>query len=737
MSDTKAKSKMPPMDTKKKVMIAVCIAGFILCLSMFCGVFVMITRDGIAALSEFGIVTFLKCVVYGFTNQASLLIIAITSILAIGGMYMLSHSTHDLDRVDYRDERGVEYDTKQVYGSAQPMLKEEGQKIFEWGSIENVKGPILGQWTTGGKETICLSPATDRNRNILVLGSPGTGKSFCYVRGAVFQAVRRGESILVTDPKGEIYRDMANFLREQGYEVRVFDLVNLQASDSWDCMQEIYDPITNDLDQLRMNEFSETIFSNTCQGKDDPFWGTGERNLFNAVLAFSAFCHERDVRRVYLRAAKMLLHDDQNGDITPLETQSKFLDKLDLAGHTTMADRTKIVCYLLETYRPDENIEDNLNSIEKGEWTKEHVAQCDIATVYQIIIGKTIDEIEDLFVNAHIPFSHVAAIAWNIFKNGSDNTKPGFVTGLGQRLYLFQMRDLRRITSKQECDTIKFERLGERKCAYFCVISDKNAVMRPISSLFFNFLFRDVADAADRFGPENRLSVNVICDEFVNLGAIPGFEVTIATVRSRKINISVILQSTSQLTQVYIDPNKANTIIGCCDTILFLGCNDRETAEFISWLSGIASIRVLSTKDERPNSIGWRPVGQGYSLSDGAGKRNLYNPDEILRLPRDKVLIYHNGCNMLCANRCGFIEHPYFKAGMPPQENLADRVPARERFALNEHLDAFTVADMNRATREAAINDKEREKKSQHKYENNGKNCGGSRYKGSNNLTDD
>lgn len=620
-------------------------------------------------------------------------------LVLVGVLVLFSFMGRGRNRTMFEDERRVQYDTKGVYGTARPMRKKEAKEVFEVGPIEEVKGPILGQFTTKGKETICLSPKTDRNRNILILGSPGTGKSFCYVRGAVYQAVRRGESILVTDPKGEIYADMAGFLREQGYEVRVFDLVDMEASDAWDCMQEIFNPVTGDLDQLRLNEFSQTIFTNTSQGKDDPFWGVGEKNLFNAAIAYTAFMYEKDMKRLYLRSTKMIFADeDEEGKVVSLDYQQKLIDQLAMDSDTSMNDRRKIVRFVIETYHGADKVESEMSKIETGEWTHENgIHTCDIASVYFMLVGKTLDDIEALFNNEKIPLHHVASIAWSIFKNGSDNVKPGFVTGLTQRLYLFQMRDLRRITSHQDTDTIVLERMGERKCAYFCVISDKSDAMRPISSLFFNFFFRDVSDAADRYGPENRIPVNVICDEFANLGAIPGFEVVISTVRSRKINISIILQAITQLAQVY-DINRSSTIIGCCDTLLFLGCNDPDTAKFMSDLSGTASIRADTIK-ENYGPLGNKPFGQGMAYSEGGGKRVVYNPDEIRRLARDEVLIYHQGCNILKAKRCGYIEHPYYKEGMPEKELLSQRTPASVRFKNNELNDAFFANDINNARR--------------------------------------
>ena len=159
-----------------------------------------------------------------------------------------------------------------------------------------------------------------------------------------------------------------------------------------------------------------------------------------------------------------------------------------------------------------------------------------------------------------------------------------------------------------------------------------------------------------------------------------------------------------QLSKNYEEASE--TIISCCDTILFLGCNDTETADFISNLSGVASIRVLSTKDSRNTSLGNRTLMQGYQIGEGDGKRNLMNPDEVRRLPREDVIIYHNGRNILQAHRCGYIEHQFYRKGIKTV-HLRDYPLASEKYHLTEHLDAFLQADVSsmKARNTAIVND--------------------------------
>ena len=603
-------------------------------------------------------------------------------VLGVLACYLLRQN-HELNVIKGVDSRGVNYSEAGTYGTAEWMSRKEAAQEYEIGHIDDVRGIILGQYTEKGKECICLPEDTKGNRNILILGSPGTGKSFCYVRNAVYQAIVREESVVITDPKGELYESTSEKLRAHGYKVHVFNLVNPIRSDAWNCLSEIYDPETKDISEIRVTEFVDAIMKNTGSDKEDPFWGGGESNLLKALCMFCAWRRETDLKHLFEQEANNLINE-VSGKLSA-EDMDKVLRTItadDNSAH--MCEREMAMRLLIKVARGEDAVEDFMGEIYRN------AAPCDIASIYHMLVTTDIKAFDDKF--KVVPVSHPAGIAWSIFKNGPDSTRPNMVQGLAQRLQLFISRDIRRITTN---DDIHFESLGSEKTALFCIISDKSTAMRALTSMFFTFLFKDVSDAADRYGPKNRLPVNVICDEFANLGTIPSFDVTISTVRSRKINISVILQSVMQLTKNYAEAGE--TIISCCDTILFLGCNDTETAEFISGLSGVASIRVLSTKDSRNTSLGNRTLMQGYQIGEGDGKRNLLNPDEVRRIPREDVIIYHNGRNILQAHRCGYIEHRFFREGNQ-EVYLRDYPLASEKYSLTEHLDAFLQADVSSMT---------------------------------------
>lgn len=553
----------------------------------------------------------------------------------------------DLNATKEVDDRGVATSMAGTYGTARWMNETEAKKVYEVGPVENVTGTILGQFTQDGEEVIALPFEPTGNRNLILIGPPGSGKSFGYVRTAVFQSIARGESVVVTDPKGEIHNDMRKLLESRGYKVKVFNLINLDLSNAWDCVQEIYDPITGNIDDQRVITFCKTVITNTGGGansKGDPFWESSEENLFRVAVSYCAYIREKSLIEIYERRAKELL--TQLPYITQEDEQS--LIEIVKNPESAMVDRRRVVEYLAHSFYGDEEGDRKLS-----EW-EEDAPTCNISDIYDALLHNDLDKWEANF--KYVPLSHPAASAWAVFKGMGERVQPNIVGGLNTRLQLFMTYKVRRVISN---DDIRLANLGAEKTALFLIISDDNASMQLLSSLLLSFLFKDLKEAFDAVGGEGRIPVNVVADELANTGVWPNFEKTIATARSRKIAVSLILQSLPQLTQLYGEEN-AETIIGCCNTMLVLGCNDKYTAEYISDKSGIVTIRAKSVSDTRASSAGNRGVMQGYSLSEGDGKRNLVNPDEVQHLDKEQILIMTNGQNMLEAKRFGFIHHPLF-----------------------------------------------------------------------------
>lgn len=558
---------------------------------------------------------------------------------------MIFRKNMDLNGAKEIDDRGMITSNAGTYGTAEWMSEAEAKQVYEVGPVENVTGTILGQFTQEGEEVIALPFEPTGNRNLILIGPPGSGKSFGYVRTAVFQSIVRGESVVVTDPKGEIHNDMRKLLEANGYKVKVFNLINLDLSNAWDCVQEIYDPITGNIDDQRVITFCKTVITNTGGGAGgDPFWESSEENLFRVAVSYCAFMRETTLIKIYERRTKELL--TQLPFIT--EEDGDKLIEIVKNPESAMFDRRKVVEYLAENFYGKEEGNKKLQSWEDDAPT------CNISDIYNALLHNDLNSWEDNFKN--VPLNHPAASAWAIFKGMGERVQPNIVGGLNTRLQLFMTYKVRRVISN---DDIRLANIGAEKTALFLIISDDNASMQLLSSLLLSFLFKDLKEAFDAVGGEGRIPVNVVADELANTGVWPNFEKTIATARSRKIAVSLILQSLPQLTQLYGEEN-AETIIGCCNTMLVLGCNDKYTAEYISDKSGIVTIRAKSVSDSRASTIGLRGAMQGYSLSEGDGKRNLMNPDEVQHLGKEEILIMTNGQNLLKAKRFGFIHHPLF-----------------------------------------------------------------------------
>lgn len=700
------------MEKKKQIIAAV----FFFLVSSFLGGWVAQASYNLqieSSLDEKFDINLLMCPIYAIIRPYGIvwtLIFAIGLVALFLVIYLFAGKNQDLDKVKYFDFRQIPISKSNLYGSSDWLQRDEAEKIYEIGQVKNVDGIILGQYTTKGDEVIAMSNDSPGNRNIVIFGSPGSGKSFGFARSAIFQSAKNNASLVVTDPKGELYGDMCIFLEKQGYDVKIFNLVDLNRSDAWNCATEIINPYTGNIDELRIAEFVDAIMKNTSDEKSDPFWDGGEANLLKAIIFYVAYNNERltiDRYRICVGELARELNIDE-GD------KEEFLNILD-DPQTIMNDK-KFAVHELARLKAEQDVVNgnrearyaDISDAEYPEkWADDYLAEIAdwidkraplrIDEIYRLLLNNDMAAWETCFRD--IPLDHPASMAWSIFKQNTENVRPQFITGLGQRLQLFQMKDLRRILRNTDIDLASIgEDMQKKKTALFCVLSDKSAAMKPITSLLFNFLFKDISDAADHYGPETRNTVNMILDEFVNIGRIPNFEVIISTVRSRKIGIFMILQTYSQLQETY-GPTNAETIIGCCDTMLCLGVNDKTTAEFISYKSGVATVVARSTRDSRMDSIGRRGYAQGYSISDGEGKRNVINPDEVMSMDYNDVLIFRQHAHVLMAHKFGYIDHPMFienaitlKNGKKVLEQYpySERQDTRERYIDTEDRDAFS-----------------------------------------------
>ncbi len=468
------------------------------------------------------------------------------------------------------DSRGFTKSKYGTYGTAAWLSEKELKNVFTLDTPDKVEGIIVGEHN--GK-VVAVPKDTNLNRHVAVFGASGTMKSRAIIRNALFQALRQGESVVVTDPKGEMYEDTAELYRQNGYEVKVYNLVDPTHSDSWNCMSDLHG------DTLLAQVLTNVIIGNTSSGKSDHFWDNGEGNLLKALILY-----------------------------------------VDLHEKLQCADKH-------------------------------------LSSVYQLLVGTTESNLNTKFSQLR---NHPAQAPYNLYSQSSDTVRSGIKLGLGTRLQVLQNEAVMGLTSRSDIDlTLP----AKKKCAYYVILSDQDATMSFLSSLFFSFLFIKLTRYADA-RPNRRcdLPVNLILDEFNNVGRIGGaedgsdFARSLSVCRSRDIRVTIAVQSLGQLQNRY--PNNLwSEIVGNCDIQLMLGCTDEVTAKYFSDRSGDMSVEVSTTMTNRKTFALAQLVPQ-YRYSEGLGRRKLMTPDEVLRLNPNELLCVIRGQNLVRLNKWDYTNHP-------------------------------------------------------------------------------
>lgn len=545
-----------------------------LCVFLIIGLLLFTYLSGLRVRAELDLETSLNifdCWRYGFTFKGLKYTVILYLIATVGiGAFIYFRQYENKDK----DERGFTFSKDGLYGTAKWMSNRELTKVYNVTGVNGTKTMILGE--KDGK-VISLRKDTRLNPHIAVFGASGTMKTRAIVRPALFQAIRRGESCVITDPKGELYNDTSQLFRENGYEVKVFNLVSPQNSDGWNCMSDLNG------DSLLATTLMDVIIGNTGTGKGDAFWDNGEGNLLKALI----------------------LYVDKNDTLPP--------EKKNL-----------------------------------GE-------------VYRMVTDADIEKLKVLFES--LPDDHPARAPYNLFAQSADNVRQGMVLGLGTRLQVLQNESVKTLISNPDIDLTA---PGQRKCAYYVILSAQDSTMRFLSSLFFSLFFIKITRYGDK-QPNCKLQVpvNIILDEFCNIGRIGGasdgsdFAKVVSVVRSYGLKIMMIIQSLGQLQNRY--PNNLwAELIGNCDTQLMLGCTDDLTAKYVSDRTGTVTIDVDSTKVTK-RTFALAQIIPQYQETQGAGKRALLTIDEVLRFPNNELLVFTRGENALRLNKMDYTKHPISK----------------------------------------------------------------------------
>ena len=238
---------------------------------------------------------------YGFKGMLFILILSTAIFLYV--------KFHDRFEGKEYDPRGFAKSKSGIYGTASWMSEKEMHEVLEVTNVEQAEGTVLGEYK--GK-AVCMPKDTRLNRHICVFGASGTMKSRAIIRNALFQAIKRGESIIITDSKAEMYADTSHLFRQSGYDVKVFNLVNPEHGDSWNCMADLNG------DTMMAQVLTNVIIGNTSSGKGDHFWDNGEGNLLKALILLVDMDRSRSPSEKHLSAVYQLLTRNSERQLTAL-----------------------------------------------------------------------------------------------------------------------------------------------------------------------------------------------------------------------------------------------------------------------------------------------------------------------------------------------------------------------------------------------------------------------------------
>ena len=369
-------------------------------------------------------------------------------------------------------------------------------------------------------------PKYARNKNILVIGGSGSGKTRFFVKPNLMQM---HSSYVVTDPKGTVLVECGKMLKKGGYKIKVLNTINFAKSMH-------YNPFAYLRSEKDILKLVNTIIVNTKgegQQSGEDFWVKAEKLYYTALIAY-----------IWYEAPE----EEQNF--------AMLIDMIDAS----------------EAREDDENFKNAVDLL--------------------------FDELEEKDPN------HFAVRQYKKYKLAAGKTAKSILISCGARLAPFDIKELRDL---MEYDDLELDTLGEKKTALFVIISDTDATFNFVVSIMYSQLFNLLCDKADDvYNGRLPVHVRMLLDEFANIGQIPQFEKLIATIRSREISASIILQSKSQLKAIYKD--NADTIEGNCDTTLFLGGKEKTTLKELAEVLGKETIDLYNTSDTRGTS-------QSYGLN--------------------------------------------------------------------------------------------------------------------------
>ena len=484
------------------------------------------------------------------------------------------------------------------YGSARWGTRKDIEPYMDEKFQNNILLTQTERLTMNGRPA---NPKYARNKNVLVIGGSGSGKTRFYVKPNLMQM---HSSYCVTDPKGTIVLECGKMLEDNGYEIKILNTINFKKSMK-------YNPFAYIRSEKDILKLVQTIIANTKgegEKAGEDFWVKAEKLYYTALIGYIWYEAPRE--------------------------EKNFATLLDMIDASEVREDD-------ETYMNP--IDRLFEALEKREPT------------------------------------HFAVKQYKKYKLAAGKTAKSILISCGARLAPFDIKELRELMSEDE---LELDTLGDRKTALFVIISDTDDTFNFVVSIMYSQLFNLLCDKADDvYG--GRLPVHVRCllDEFANIGLIPKFEKLIATIRSREISASIILQAQSQLKAIYKD--NADTIVGNCDSTLFLGGKEKTTLKELSETLGKETIDLYNTSETRSNQ---KSFGLNYQKTG----KELMSQDEITVMDGGKCIFQLRGVRPFLSDKFDITKHKNYK--------LLEDYDKKNLFDIESYMKRKGKAKLNRET---------------------------------------
>ena len=484
------------------------------------------------------------------------------------------------------------------YGSARWGTRKDIEPYVDEKFQNNILLTQTERLTMNGRPA---NPKYARNKNVLVIGGSGSGKTRFYVKPNLMQM---HSSYCVTDPKGTIVIECGKMLEDNGYEIKILNTINFKKSMK-------YNPFAYLRSEKDILKLVQTIIANTKgegEKAGEDFWVKADKLYYTALIGYIFYEAPRE--------------------------EKNFATLLDMIDASEVREDD-------ETYMNP--IDRLFEALEKKEPT------------------------------------HFAVKQYKKYKLAAGKTAKSILISCGARLAPFDIQELRDLMKEDE---LELDTLGDRKTALFVIISDTDDTFNFVVSIMYSQLFNLLCDKADdEYG--GRLPVHVRCllDEFANIGLIPKFEKLIATIRSREISASIILQAQSQLKAIYKD--NADTIVGNCDSTLFLGGKEKTTLKELSETLGKETIDLYNTSETRSNA-------NSYGLNYQKTGKELMSQDEITVMDGSKCIFQLRGVRPFLSDKFDITKHKNYK--------LLEDFNKKNAFNIEEYIKRKGKAKLNRET---------------------------------------